>query len=169
MPLTALDRSAPRLKRLRESLTRTGLAAEVIVAQAEAWDDERVFDAVLVDAPCSSTGTFRRNPDVLWTIRPGDIVKLADVQARLLDAAARRVRSGGRLVYCVCSLESEEGEAQARGFLGRHPDFEGAPIAAGEGASPQASRTPEGWLRILPSHREGGLDGFFVARFIRKA
>jgi len=165
--VTALDRSAARLARLRESLQRTGLAAEVIAAPAETWKDERRFDAVLVDAPCSSTGTLRRNPDVLWTLRPGEIAKLAEVQARLLDAAARRVLAGGRLVYCVCSLEGEEGEAQARAFLGRNADFEAAPIAPGDGGSPQASRTAEGWLRVLPHHLAGGLDGFFVARFRR--
>jgi 16S rRNA (cytosine967-C5)-methyltransferase len=166
--VTALDRSAARLRRLRESLTRTGLAAEVVAANAETWADGRTFDAVLVDAPCTSTGTFRRNPDVLWTIRPGDVASLAAVQQRLLDAAAARVRPGGRLVYCVCSLETEEGEAQARAFLARHPEFALSPIGAGEGGSPPASRTPDGWLRILPHHIPGGLDGFFIARFAKR-
>jgi len=166
--VTALDRSAARLRRLTAGLERTGLAAEVVAVEAEAWADPRTFDAVLLDAPCSSTGTFRRNPDVLWSIRPGDIAKLADVQARLLDAAAPRVSPGGRLVYCVCSLEPEEGEAQARDVLRRHPEFQPAPIEAGEGGAPTASVTPEGWLRILPSHLDGGLDGFFVARFRKR-
>ena len=167
--VTAVDRSAVRLARLGEGLHRTGLAAERVVADAEAWPDERTFDAVLLDAPCTSSGTFRRNPDVLWTLRPGDVAKLAHVQARLLDAAARRVRPGGRLVYCVCSLEAEEGEAQARGFLARHPDFATLAATAGEAGAPAASLTSDGWLRILPHHLEGGLDGFFVARFIRRA
>ncbi len=166
--VVALDRSAARLKRLVEALARTGLSAETIVAEAETWADHRVFDAVLLDAPCSSSGTFRRNPDVLWTLRPGDIAKLASVQTRLLDAAARRVKPGGRLVYCVCSLEREEGEAQAAAFLKRHGDFETAPIAPGEAGSPAPSVAAEGWLRILPHHLEGGLDGFFVARFARR-
>ncbi len=165
--LTALDRSAGRLRRLTEGLTRTGLTAEVIAAGAETWPDNRLFNAVLLDAPCTSTGTFRRNPDVLWTLRPGDIAQLAGVQTRLLDAAAARVAPGGRLVYCVCSLETEEGEAQARAFLRRHPDFAIAAIAAGEGGAPDTSVTVEGWLRILPHHLQGGLDGFFVARFSR--
>lgn len=165
--VTALDRSAPRLRRLAESLQRTGLAAETVAVNAETWDDKRTFDAVLLDAPCTASGTFRRNPDVLWILRPGDIAKLADVQHRLLDAAAERVKPGGRLVYCVCSLEPEEGEAQVRAFLKRHPEFSVVPIAAGEGGAPGASVTRDGWLRLLPHHMEGGMDGFFVARFSR--
>jgi 16S rRNA (cytosine967-C5)-methyltransferase len=166
--VTALDRSAVRLARLGDGLHRTGLAAEMVVADAEAWPDERAFDAVLLDAPCTSSGTFRRNPDVLWTLRPGDVAKLAQIQSRLLDAAAGRVRPGGRLVYCVCSLETEEGEAQARGFLARHNDFVTLAASAGEAGAPAASLTPEGWLRILPHQLDGGLDGFFVAAFTRR-
>jgi 16S rRNA (cytosine967-C5)-methyltransferase len=165
--VTALDRSPERLKRVAENLQRTGLAAEVVAADATAWTDARAFDAVLLDAPCSATGTFRRHPDVLWAARPGDIAALATVQARLLDAAARRVKPGGRLVYCVCSLELEEGEAQAAAFLARTPGFAPDPIASGEGGAPEASVTPEGTLRILPQHRSGGTDGFFVSRFRR--
>ncbi|HZZ90366.1 MAG TPA: RsmB/NOP family class I SAM-dependent RNA methyltransferase, partial [Caulobacteraceae bacterium] len=166
--VVALDRSAGRLSRLADALARTGLAAEIVAADAERWDDARQFDAVLLDAPCTSSGTFRRNPDVLWTLRPGDIVKLAQVQSRLLDAAAGRVKPGGRLVYCVCSLEPEEGEAQARAFLTRHPEFATALAAPGEGGAPTASLTPEGWLRLLPHQLNGGMDGFFVARFKRQ-
>ncbi|HYD45338.1 MAG TPA: RsmB/NOP family class I SAM-dependent RNA methyltransferase, partial [Phenylobacterium sp.] len=165
--VVAVDRSAARLRRVTENLARTGLSAETIAADAAAWDDGRAFDAVLLDAPCSATGTFRRHPDVLWVARPGDIAKLAKVQGRLLDSAAGRVRRGGRLVYCVCSLEPEEGERQAEAFLARHPDFRTVPAAAGEGGAPAESLTPEGWLRLLPHHRPGGQDGFFAARFAR--
>lgn len=165
--VVAVDRSATRLRRVAENLARTGLAAEAVAADVAAWGDARTFDAVLLDAPCSATGTFRRHPDVLWVARPGDIGKLAEVQARLLDSAARRVRPGGRLVYCVCSLEPEEGERQAEAFLARHPEFRAAPARPGEGGAPQASLTPEGWLRLLPHHRVGGQDGFFAARFAR--
>ena len=165
--VTALDRSAPRLRRLKENLARIGLTAEVVVADAAEWKDERTFDAVLLDAPCASTGTFRRNPDVLWSITPPDIAKLAGVQARLLDSAAARVKPGGRLVYCVCSLEPEEGEAQAATFLKRHPEFKAVAIEPGEGGAPETSATSQGWLRILPHHLPGGLDGFFAARFVR--
>jgi 16S rRNA (cytosine967-C5)-methyltransferase len=167
--VTAVDRSAPRLKRLGENLTRMRLDAETVTADAERWEDPRRFDAVLLDAPCSATGAFRRNPEVLWAARPAEIAKLADVQHRLLDAAAERVRPGGRLVYCVCSLEREEGETQALAFLRRHPEFRTEPPAPGEGGAPEAALTKEGWLRILPSHwpERGGLDGFFIARFTR--
>ena len=165
--VVAVDRSAPRLRRLKENLERTGLTAEVIVADAETWNDRRTFDAVLLDAPCTSTGTFRRNPDVLWAIRPPDIAKLAQVQARLLDSAAKHVKPGGRFVYCVCSLEPEEGEAQVPAFLKRHPEFRLEPIQPGEGGAPEPSVTPDGALRILPHHLPGGLDGFFAARFVR--
>jgi 16S rRNA (cytosine967-C5)-methyltransferase len=165
--VTALDRSAARLKRLEEGLRRTGLAAEIVAADVETWADARTFDAVLLDAPCTSSGTFRRNPDVLWTLSPRDIAKLAEVQSRLLDAAAARVKPGGRLLYCVCSLEPEEGEAQARGFLKRHPNFATAPADPAAGGAPAASLTPEGWLRILPHQMEGGLDGFFIAKLVR--
>ncbi len=169
--VTALDRSAARLKRLHENLQRTRLPAEVVVADACAWEDPRVFDAVLLDAPCSATGTFRRHPDVLWAARPGDIAKLVALQTRLLDAAALRVRPGGRLVYCVCSLEPEEGEAQALAFLQRQTDFAAAPVAEGEGGAPARALTAQGFVRLLPGAAEPELggDGFFVARFVRRS
>ena len=167
--VTALDRSAARLRRVSENLARTGLSAEVVAAEAQAWPDSRSFDAVLLDAPCSATGAFRRHPDVLWVARPSDVQKLALVQARLLEAAARRVKPGGRLVYCVCSLELEEGEAQVEGFLARTPDFAIDRVAPGGGGAPEASLRADGTLRILPHHRPGGTDGFYVARFRRGA
>lgn len=167
--VVAVDRSASRLKRVSENLARMNLQAEVVAADAATWTDERTFDAVLLDAPCSATGTFRRHPDVLWAARPGDIASLATVQSALLDSAAKRTAPGGRLVYCVCSLEPEEGEAQVEAFLTRHPEFSLAPIGAGEGGAPQASLTARGTLRLLPHHREGGQDGFFAARFVKAA
>jgi 16S rRNA (cytosine967-C5)-methyltransferase len=162
--VVAVDRSGARLARLSENLARTGLSAEVVTADAGEWKDGRTFDAVLLDAPCSATGTFRRNPDVLWAAKPSDIAALAAVQSRLLDSAARRVKPGGRLLYCVCSLEPEEGEAQVQAFLGRAPGFALEPMTAGEGGAPEASLRADGTLRILPHHREGGGDGFYVAR-----
>jgi 16S rRNA (cytosine967-C5)-methyltransferase len=166
--VTAIDRSQARLKRVSENLARTGLSAEVVAADAANWPDRRSFEAVLLDAPCSATGTFRRHPDVLWAAKPSDVAGLAAVQSKLLDAAARRTKSGGRLVYCVCSLEPEEGEGQVAAFLGRTPGVTLDPIGAGEGGAPAASRKADGTLRILPHHTEGGTDGFYVARF-RKA
>jgi 16S rRNA (cytosine967-C5)-methyltransferase len=165
--VTAVDRSSARLNRVRENLERMGLKSEIVAAEAGDWDDARQFDAVLLDAPCSATGTYRRHPDVLWAARPGDVAALAAVQVRLLDSAARRVKPGGRLVYCVCSLEPEEGEAQIAGFLARHPEFSLVPAQPGEGGAPEASLRPDGTLRLLPHHREGGQDGFYAARLRR--
>ena len=167
--VTALDKSAGRIKRVSENLARAGLSAEVIVANAAEWRDGRTFDAVLLDAPCSATGTFRRHPDVLWVASPADIPKLAAIQAHLLASAARRVKPGGRLIYCVCSLEAEEGEGQIAAFLARQPGFEIDPIQPGEGGAPEASLRGDGTLRILPHHRLGGTDGFYVARLARSA
>jgi len=168
--VVALDRSKNRLKRIEDNLKRVGYAAELVMSDAEAWDDPRAFDVVLLDAPCTSTGTFRRQPDVLWGTRPADIAKLADVQHRLLDAAARRVKPGGSLIYCTCSLEREEGESQVIAFLRRHPSFvvkkpESEAITAL--GLPSESVRPEGWLRLLPHQRPGGQDGFFVAHLVR--
>ncbi len=165
--VTALDRSAGRLKRVTEGLVRMGLTAEVAMADAAQWSDPRTFDAVLLDAPCSATGTFRRHPDVLWNAKPGDIARLVQSQTRLLASAAAHTAPGGRLVYSVCSLEPEEGEAQVASFLARHKDFTLDPITAGEGGAPVASFSDKGWLRVLPHHLDGGIDGFFVARFRR--
>ncbi|MBU1384836.1 MAG: RsmB/NOP family class I SAM-dependent RNA methyltransferase [Alphaproteobacteria bacterium] len=167
--VVALDRSDKRLDRLRDNLERTGLTAEVVAVPAEDWDDPRTFDAVLLDAPCTATGTFRRNPEVLRATKPADVAKLADVQHRLLDAAAERVKPGGRLVYCVCSLEREEGETQIIAFLRRNPAFTTSAAVPADVGAPEEALTPEGWLRILPSMwaEKGGLDGFFIARLDR--
>jgi 16S rRNA (cytosine967-C5)-methyltransferase len=169
----AVDRSAKRLQRLRENLARLDLAAETRAIDAAALEDGP-FDAVLLDAPCSATGTIRRHPDVAWTKRAEDVAKLADLQHRLLDKAATLLGPGGRLVYCTCSLEPEECEEQAEGFLARHPDFARDPIRASEVGGLSELLTPEGDLRTLPCHlplaepARGGLDGFFAARFVRR-
>ena len=167
--VTALDRSEARLKRLSANFDRTGLKAEIVAVPAEDWDAPGTFDAVLLDAPCTATGTYRRNPEVLRATRPADVAKLADVQHRLLDVAADRVKPGGRLVYCVCSLEREEGETQILAFLRRNPAFRTAPADPAAVGAPAEALTPEGWLRILPSQwpEHGGLDGFFAARLER--
>jgi 16S rRNA (cytosine967-C5)-methyltransferase len=167
--VVALDRSDARLKRLRQNLARTDLKAEIAVMPAEDWLDSRTFDAVLLDAPCTATGTFRRNPEALRATKPAEVAKLADVQHRLLDAAAERVAPGGRLVYCVCSLEREEGETQIIAFLRRNPAFRTTPAVPADLGAPDEALTPEGWLRILPSMwaEKGGVDGFFAARLDR--
>jgi 16S rRNA (cytosine967-C5)-methyltransferase len=169
--VVAVDRSAKRLVRLSENLERLKLAAETRVADATILDAPP-FDAILLDAPCSATGTLRRHPDVAWTKDEMDVRRLADLQRRLLDAAARLLRPGGRLVYCTCSLEPEEGEEQAASFLARHPDFSRVPVTADEVGGLTDLVSPEGDLRTLPFHlsvdgARGGLDGFFAARFVR--
>jgi len=159
--VTALDISAKRLKLLEENLKRTGLSADVIAADAFKWEPEAPFDAILIDAPCTATGTARRHPDVLHRIGPRQIADLAEVQERLIERASGWLTPGGMLVYAVCSLESEEGEAQAeKVWLTKEP------ISAEElpaGLSPTAKGTLRTDPGMLPEH--GGLDGFFVARW----
>ena len=171
--VTAVDRSAERLKRFATNLERLGYSAETEVADATAYSAPP-FDAVLLDAPCLATGTMRRHPDVGWTKRASDITTLAAIQSRMLDRAAALLRPGGRLVYCVCSLEPEEGEAQVAALLRRNPDLVRSPISPSEIAGLTQSITPLGELRTLPSHPARldppltGLDGFFAARLIRR-
>lgn len=171
--VTAVDRSAERLKRFATNLERLGFSAETEVADATAYTAP-AFDAVLLDAPCTATGTMRRHPDVGWTKRASDITTLAAIQSRMLDRAAALLRPGGRLVYCVCSLEPEEGEAQIAALLRRNPDVVRSPIAASEIAGLTQSITALGELRTLPSHPARldppliGLDGFYAARLVRR-
>lgn len=163
--VVALDRSESRLKRLRQNFLRMKLEAEVVAIPAEDWEDDRQFDAVLLDAPCSATGTYRRNPEALRAVRPADIAKLADVQHRLLDGAAAKVKPGGRLVYCVCSLEREEGETQMLAFLRRNRAFKTVSVNTDAVGAPSEALTKEGWLRVMPGQwaDRGSLDGFFIA------
>ncbi|HEX7711303.1 MAG TPA: transcription antitermination factor NusB [Sphingomonadaceae bacterium] len=157
----ALDKSKRRMERVRQNLARTGLAAELAIADALEWQTDRRFDAVLLDAPCTATGTCRRHPEVLHRIGPRQIAEMAELQARLLERAQPWVKPGGTLVYAVCSLEREEGEA-----IAAQVPLETVPILPSElpsGLSPAL----EGWLRTDPGMlpEAGGLDGFFVGRF----
>jgi 16S rRNA (cytosine967-C5)-methyltransferase len=166
--VTALDRSESRLARLADNLRRTGLAARTVVADALDWTPDQPFDAVLLDAPCSATGTFRRHPEVLYRAHPAIIEQSADLQARLLERASRWVRPGGSLIYAVCSLEPQEGEQRIEQFLAERADFRIEPAAQlVDGVTPH----PRGWLRVLPAMLEprGGLDGFFTAHLVRDA
>jgi 16S rRNA (cytosine967-C5)-methyltransferase len=170
--VTAVDRSAARLERLRGNLDRVGLAAEVIAADVTEWDAEP-FDAVLLDAPCSSTGTIRRHPDIPWIKRETDITALTALQQRLLDRAAALVKPGGTLIYCVCSMEVEEGIDQVTALLQRESALRRRPITAAEVGGLAELLTPAGDLRSLPAHlpvadsRLSGLDGFYAARLER--
>ena len=167
--VTALDRSQDRLNRLKTNLDRLGLSAECEAADATVWDAARDFDIVLLDAPCSSTGTLRRHPDVAWLKDPRDIVKLAAAQDRLIDAALRLTRSGGTLLYCVCSLQPEEGPERIAAALARHDGLARAPLMEAEVFGLRDVLTPEGDLRTLPCHlaSEGGMDGFYAARLVK--
>lgn len=172
--VTAVDISEGRLNRVAENLRRLGLEAELVAADLVKWEPAQEFDAVLLDAPCSSTGTIRRHPDIPWLKQELDIATLAALQAKMLDRAAAWVKPGGALVYCTCSLEPEEGESQVKPFLARHPDFSLAPIEPHEIAGLAELITPAGTLRTLPCQGFGdapilrGMDGFFAARFVRR-
>jgi 16S rRNA (cytosine967-C5)-methyltransferase len=171
--VSAVDRSAQRLKRLAANLARLRLPADLVVASATNYEAPP-FDAMLLDAPCGATGTIRRHPDVAWTKRPGDILALARAQSELLDRAVTLTRRGGTLVYCVCSLETEEGEGQIAALLRRNPDLSRIPIEASEIGGLSECITPLGDLRTLPCHlpadtpRQSGLDGFYAARLRRR-
>ena len=166
--VTALDQSAKRLERLTENMTRTGLVAQVAQADLRTWQPDAPVDAILLDAPCTATGIYRRHPDVLHRIGARQIEELAQLQADLLARAADWVKPGGRILYATCSLEQAEGEDQIAHFLAARPDFAIDPVQPEElpdGFTP----TPGGWLRTLPDtlSDRGGADGFFIARLAR--
>ena len=164
--VVAVDSSGSRLARLCENLERTHLEARLVEADALTWRPKQQFDAILLDAPCSATGTFRRHPEVLYRARPRIIADNAEVQGRLLDRAAGWLKPGGTLIYSVCSLEPEEGEDAVRTFLRRQAEFR---VEAPTDLPNFAPLSSEGWVRILPGllEAEGGLDGFFMARLVR--
>jgi 16S rRNA (cytosine967-C5)-methyltransferase len=174
--VVAVDRSPGRMTRLRDNLARLSLPAEQVVADSAEWqggNDGGGFDGILVDAPCSSTGTIRRHPDVAWLRQEADIGALMALQKRLLQRAVALLRPGGTLVYCTCSLEPEEGEQAIASLLAVEPAVRRAPIDAGEVAGLAEIVTAEGDLRTLPCHlphgdpRLGGLDGFYAARLVK--
>ena len=166
--VTGVDWAKSRLARLSDNLDRTHLKAELIAADALEWQPQRQFDALLLDAPCSATGTFRRHPEVLYRARPAVIAENAELQAKLLARAAEWVKPGGTLVYAVCSLEPQEGEEVVAAFLATTPGWGVVAPKTSElpdFAAPDAS----GQVRILPGilEAQGGLDGFFMARLVR--
>jgi 16S rRNA (cytosine967-C5)-methyltransferase len=174
--VVAVDRSPARMARLRDNLTRLGLAADTVVADAVDWQGTEPggFDGVLLDAPCSSTGTIRRHPDIAWLRQEADIAALTALQKRLLQKAASLLKPGGMLIYCTCSLEPEEGIEPIAALLAGDPSLHRLPIAASEVAGLSEIVTPEGDLRTLPCHlphvdpQFGGLDGFYVARLTKR-
>ncbi len=179
--VTAIDRSPNRVARLRDNLARLALEAKTVVGDAVEWPRENNgengggerFDGVLVDAPCASTGTIRRHPDVAWLRQDADIAALTALQKRLLQKAVALLKPGGTLVYCTCSLEPEEGEQAIATLLAAEPALRRVPIEAGEVSGLAEIVTAEGDLRTLPCHlphddpRLGGLDGFYAARLVK--
>ena len=167
--VVAVDRSENRLKRVKENLDRLGLAAELVAADAARWRPPEPADAVLLDAPCSATGTIRRHPDVARLKSPADVASLAETQDRLLAAAVEMVGPGGLLVYCTCSLEPEEGPERVAKLLEGGAPFERAPLAAAELFGFAELISAAGDLRTLPGQLTafGGVDGFYAARLRR--
>jgi len=172
--VTALEISPNRIKRLRANLDRLKLEAEIVQGDLFAFAPAAPFDAVLLDAPCSSTGTMRRHPDVPWTKGVADVAKLAGLQARMLAHAAKLVRPGGRLVFSNCSLERAEGEALLSAFLADNPQIVADPVAPGEFPFLDPFLNRDGWVRTTPAGLKlatpalSGLDGFFAARLRRR-
>lgn len=170
--VTAVDRAPARLQRLRDNLTRLSLEAETVCADIEQWSAEP-FDAVLLDAPCSSTGTIRRHPDVPWLKTSDDIVKLSRLQHRLLGRAVELTKPGGTLIYCTCSLEPEENENAVADLLAREPRMRRAAVTAAEVFGRDELISKSGDLRTLPCHfpdsdsRFAGVDGFYAVRLIK--
>ncbi len=166
--VTALDISKRRIERLKQNLNRAQLHADIITADIGAWDNETTFDIVLLDAPCTASGTFRRHPDVLQRIDRDDIMRLAKKQHTLLARAAQWVKVGGIIIYAVCSMEREEGEDQITQFLEENNDFALVPIDP-KTVPIKEALNEQGWIRTLPHMLadKGGMDGFFAGAMIR--
>ena len=167
--VTALDRSKNRLQRVQENLTRLSLQAKLVAADMMQWEPDGQFDAILLDAPCTATGTLRRHPDIARDKSAKDVMELADLQRKMLLRAGAWLKPGGMLVYCSCSLETEEGEAHIEPVLAAMPDLKLVPIRPEEVGGLDEIVTAQGYLRALPFYREaeGGMDGFFAVRFTK--
>ena len=171
--VSAVDRSPARLNRMRENLARLSLSAEIVAADALDWQGGP-FDGVLLDAPCSATGTIRRHPDIPWLKNEADLPVLTSLQQRLIDRAVELTKPGGTFVYCVCSLEPEEGQNQIETLLARDSRVMRSPISGQEVFGHAEFITTDGDLRTLPQQlpdpdpRWAGLDGFYAARLTRR-
>ena len=171
--IVACDTSAKRLEGAKTRLRRAkafNVEQRLLASERDQWvkRHKHAFDRVLVDAPCTGTGTWRRNPDAKWVLSPGDVVELAALQRRILDSAQRLVKPGGRLVYVTCSLLKDEDEAQAEWFAQAHPEFAALPVAAVWPAT-VGGEAPNGDPYLVLTPAQHGTDGFFVAVFERHA
>lgn len=171
LDVTAIDLSAARLSTVRENLDRLGLSAKIIEADLLEWSPEHPFSAVLLDAPCTATGTVRRHPDIPYLKKPSDVGRQSALQRDLLERTAQMVKPGGLLVYSVCSLQPEEGRQQIDAFLGAHDIYERNPIEDIELPAFAGCLTEVGDVVTLPSYLAeiGGTDGFYIARLKRRA
>lgn len=168
--VTAVDISARRMTRLGENLTRAGFSAELVTSDAAKWQTDRTFDALLLDAPCSGTGTLRRHPDIAWLKGEDDVDRLILTQDRLLVRAIELLKPGGILIYAVCSLQDDEGPARLDALLARDKRLARVPVQPAELPGLESAITKDGDVRTLPSMwpERGGLDGFFIGRVIRQ-
>ena len=168
--VTAVDRNEKRLQMLKENMQRLSLAAEYVLADVAYFQPEKLADAVLLDAPCTATGTLRRHPDVAHVKKAEDVARLAEIQHTLIKRSLSMLTPGGILVYCTCSLQPEEGEMQIQRILSERSDIELIPVKPKEVGGNIQMITADGMLRTLPSHlaQDGGCDGFFAARLMKK-
>lgn len=164
--VTAVDAGETRLKRLAQNMERLQLTADTVCADAITWRPDALVPFVLLDAPCSSTGTLRRHPDIWHLKKPADVAQMVEVQTKLLNAAVEMLAPGGTLVYCTCSLQPEEGPARIAELLSAGAPLTRAPIKAEEVGGVAEFITPEGDIRTLP-HQLGGIDGFYICRLRR--
>ncbi|MEL7491589.1 MAG: transcription antitermination factor NusB [Pseudomonadota bacterium] len=169
--VTAVDESGPRLKLIVDNLARVRQRAETVKADVLDWTPPRQADAILLDAPCSATGTIRRHPDILSGKSEDDVKALAALQEKMIDRAVQMLKPGGVLVYATCSLQPEEGETQSAAALARHENLARQPVEAAEIGGLAEAVTRDGDMRVLPSMLDdkGGIDGFFAARFVKKS
>jgi 16S rRNA (cytosine967-C5)-methyltransferase len=168
--VTAVEKHAPRMARVVENLARTGLTATLAESDARDYllnEEGGTASLVLIDAPCTATGTIRRHPELPWIKGAADVTQMVALAYEILESGARMVAPGGTLVFAVCSLEREEGEEQIASFLAAHPEFVRDPIRPEEVFGNESWFTPDGDLRTLPYYIEGGMDGFYAARLKR--
>ncbi len=165
--VTAVDRSARRLRRLQENMDRLNLVCDVVTSDAADFRPDKEYGFILLDAPCSATGTLRRHPDVSRARGSKDIMALAEIQTHLLDAAVGMMPVGGILIYCVCSLQSEEGPEQIKALLDRNGTVKRKGIDLAELSGFENSRLDGGDVQTLPHHISGGMDGFFISRLVK--